>query len=1297
MILDKNTHLKFGVDIGGTFTDLLVEGIDDKLRLYKHPTTHDDPLRGLLNSVKLVANDLSVSTEELLGQTKIIIHGTTKATNAIVENKVARTAFVTTKGHRDILVIREGGGRKAPMDYSQEYPRPYIPRSLTFELAERIYADGRVVESLDHEAAIEVINKLKEQRIEAVAVCLLWSVVNPIHEQQFGGLLDEHLPGVPYTLSHKLNPSIREYRRACSTAIDASLKPLMSAYINSLESRLREQGFGGRLLILTSSGGVLDASDIWNTPIHTVGSGPAAAPVAGRHYAKNDVGSDLAIVTDAGGTTFDVGLVQHGEIPWTRETTVGDQKQGFMTGFASIDVRSIGAGGGSIAWVDDGGLLHVGPESAGSDPGPACWSLGGLRSTVTDACVVLGYLDPEYYLGGSMKIDIAAAEKAINTDVGKPLNLNIEAAAAAIYELACQNMVVAIEEISLERGIDPIDTVLIGGGGGGGLYSPTIAHKLGVKQILIPSTSSALSAAGALLSDLRQDFLITHLTISTVFDYDSVNQILQDLKTQCENFVKAVGGNQVTTNFSVEARYPDQVWEIEVPLRSDNFQDEENVKNLISDFHKVHHDLFAVDDKTSPIEITIWRARVSCKFDDHEPSSTVEYGETVGHVSKTRKAFFLGSGWLQAKVYSSTGLGVGESIDGPAFIESPVTTIVVPPGVRAVQNASSSIIINSGQVSKPEAISEQNLTVNSEIGGHELALLNSRLESIVLTMRNTLLRTSRSAIMSIARDFACGILTENSDILTVCESIPCMTLCGPEIQANYMKECNPVLQQGDAFVHNSPYHGNTHPADWTILMPVVDDNGRHRATVYAKAHMADCGNSIPTTFFAAAHDVYEEGALIFPCVKVMRNYELDDDFIRQCRLRIRVPNMWYGDFLAVLGSVRIGERRLSAFFNSVPDGTFETFAKEWLDYSERRMVTAINELPPGKTRVTLTHDPIPGFEDGIPVNVDLNVDSKEAKVIVDLQDNIDCQPFGLNLSESTASSGAMAGVFSSLRQQPPLNTGSYRRIDIRLRENCVVGIPRHPFSCSVATTNLAEQVSRGVALAIAQLGEGFGLAEAGKHMPPALAVISGYDPREGRGRFQNFLCLLLCNGPGAPSADGWLTTIGLGVAGLQYHDSIEVDEMKYPILVTAQYLLPDTEGKGRHIGSPSAYVEYKPVDTKIEVLFTSDGTINAPIGVRGGGNGNRAQQFKRNRHGKLEPLQICEHVIIEPDESIVSICTGAGGYGPPLERDPEKVVYDFSELLVSRKRAREVYGVIMNRQNQVDIKKTTELRNEMLE
>jgi N-methylhydantoinase B len=579
-----------------------------------------------------------------------------------------------------------------------------------------------------------------------------------------------------------------------------------------------------------------------------------------------------------------------------------------------------------------------------------------------------------------------------------------------------------------------------------------------------------------------------------------------------------------------------------------------------------------------------------------------------------------------------------------------------------------------------------------ELDGLQLALISNRLEAIVGAMMNTLQRSARSAIMNVARDFSCGILTAGDEILTVAESLPCHTFCGPDLQAQYMKTVHATLKRGDAFLHNSPYHGNSHAADWCILAPVIDDEGVHRFTVFAKAHVADCGNSIPTTFYADAVDVYQEGALIFPCTKVQSEYVINDDFVRECQVRIRVPDMWHGDFLAILGATRVGERRLLELLDELGAETLAGYETAWFDYCEDQMARVIRELPAGTARIELAHDPLPGAPDGVPLNMDLAVDPVAGRITIDLTDNLDCLPIGLNLTEATATSNAMAGIFSSIPKQVPPNAGSFRRIDVRLRENCVVGIPRHPASCSVATTNLAETLGKSVTMGMANLGEGYGMAEIGKVLPPAMGVISGVDPREGRGAFINFLCLLVTNGAGAPHADGWLTVIGVGVAGLQMHDSVEIDELKYPIEVRRQEVIKDSEGAGRFRGAPGANVEYGPIGTQLEVIYMSDGTQTQPLGVRGGLPGARAEQHKRSVDGTLTELGAHGQVVLEPGETIISICTGGGGYGDPLTRDLGMVSKDVLEGWVSVARAEAVYGVAVALDGTVDEARTATLR-----
>jgi N-methylhydantoinase B/oxoprolinase/acetone carboxylase alpha subunit len=486
------------------------------------------------------------------------------------------------------------------------------------------------------------------------------------------------------------------------------------------------------------------------------------------------------------------------------------------------------------------------------------------------------------------------------------------------------------------------------------------------------------------------------------------------------------------------------------------------------------------------------------------------------------------------------------------------------------------------------------------LGGAELALMNSRFERVVRSMMNSLRRTARSSILSMGRDFSCAILTADDEILSVADSIPIHVFRGPDLMAATMREFHPGFRQGDAFLHNSPYHGNSHAADWTILVPVFDAEGVHRFTTVTKGHLADCGNSIPGTRAFWARDVYQEGALIFPCVQVESGYGHIEDIIRMCRARIRVSDFWYGDFLALLGAARLGERMLAELMEQTPRDQLDLYSSSWFTYSERRMIDAIAKLPSGEITVDGRYDPVRGFPEGIPIRVKLAIDSERGRVTVDLRDNIDCQPVGLNLTEATALTAGLVGVFSGLQAAVPTNAGSFRRVEVLLRENCIVGIPRHPFSCSMATTHLAERVAKFVSVGLAELAEGYGMAEIGCTLPAAWAKIAGHDPRKDRA-FVDSLVLGTTHGAGAPQADGWLTVAGIGSAGTMLRDSIEIDELRYPVRIYEERLIPDSEGAGRFRGAPGAYVEFGPVDgAEFEVIAGSDGTVFPARGVRGG-------------------------------------------------------------------------------------------------
>ncbi|MFB8267610.1 hydantoinase/oxoprolinase family protein [Streptomyces sp. NPDC055955] len=677
---------RIAVDAGGTFTDVVVSGDDGRLVLGKSPTTRDRIFEGLSAGLEMAAEQLGLVVRTILEQCDLFVYATTHATNAMLTGHVAKTAFLTTAGFPDTLVLRQGGKQSA-YDFTQRYPDPYIPRRFTFEIDERIDAEGGVVTPLDEEAARATLTGLGERGFEAVAVSFLNAVANPAHEQAMGRLIEEVLPGVPYTLSCALNPIVGEYARSSSAAIDASVKPLMQRHLRDVRADLHAAGFAGELLGASSFGGTMGIEDLVERPVYTLKSGPSLAPVAALEYGSTqnaevqNPGRDI-VVADTGGTSFDVSLLRAGRIKFTRDTWLGPKYTGHLTGLSSVDIRSVGAGGGSIAWIDAGGLLRVGPQSAGSEPGPACYGRGGTLPTVTDAAVVLGYIDPEFFLGGRMKIDVEAARRAL-TPLAAELGQSLERTAYGVITVASERMVLAVQDITVSEGVDPRESLIVAGGGAAGLNIGPIARELGCGQVLIPRTSGAFSACGGQFSDVVQEAWRTHEFLSTDGSTDAVNAVLDDIDAELDavaHRLRQRGFTDFARTYLVEARYPGQFWELEVELDSPRLKDEADVAALRRAVGVAHERVFAVAGQ-GDVECLVWRGRLTARVERQSGGDSAAVVSTrPGPVpDRTRAGYFGDDRPLDVPVFLGDGLAPGHRIEGPALILEPTTTIVVYP------------------------------------------------------------------------------------------------------------------------------------------------------------------------------------------------------------------------------------------------------------------------------------------------------------------------------------------------------------------------------------------------------------------------------------------------------------------------------------------------------------------------------------------------------------------------------------------------------------------------------------------
>ncbi len=675
---------KMSIDIGGTFTDMVVMDEQGVVTIFKSSTTPGNYVDAVIENLAKAAEHFKVDMGEILSQTGkeaggSFVHGSTITTNALIQRKTAKTGLICTRGFRDILTFREGG-KDNPFDWKREYPEPFIPKYLTLPVTGRINSEGDVEIPLDEKEVRNIVRQFRSFNVNAIAVSLLWSVLNPDHELRIGRIIEEEAPEIPYVLGHQVNPIIREYRRTIAAAINASLVPIVNTYVTRFEESLKSLGFPGGMQMLTSSGGMISVEEIVQNPIYTVDCGPSLAPTAGLWFSRHELEKEDIIVTDMGGTSFDISCVTGGSIAVSRESCIN----GDLLGINKVDTRSIGSGGGSIAWVDTGGLLHVGPDSAGSVPGPACYGRGGEKPTATDANLVLGYLDPAYFLGGQMRIHPELARDAILKEVAGPLHLSLEDAAFSIWSTVNVDLTSAIQDITIWQGIDPREYLFVSGGGAGGMHIIPVVRELGAREVLIPKTASVISAMGGSFADDTSEFAASRVTISSAFDYDAVNSALAELEKKARAFLAQAGisEDQCRIEFFTEARYLNQVWELPVPLVGKRITDDSVLKQMIENFHLVHERILGIKEPEQAVEFMFWRAKAVGKV-AHPEIARIHTGRNpADHAIKGwRKAYFhdLG-GMVDTPVYNGMALGAGNRIHAPAIIEEPTMTLVVFPG-----------------------------------------------------------------------------------------------------------------------------------------------------------------------------------------------------------------------------------------------------------------------------------------------------------------------------------------------------------------------------------------------------------------------------------------------------------------------------------------------------------------------------------------------------------------------------------------------------------------------------------------
>ena len=663
---------RIGIDVGGTFTDLVAVDDSGRVVLAKSTTTPDDPSRGVMAGLELLAREIGRELPAVLAETDRLVHGTTVATNALVERKGARVGLLTTEGHRDMLEMREGL-KDDRYNLRMPPPVPLIPRALRIGIRERTRSDGTVAVPLSWASLRAGIDALGRAGVEAVAICYLHAYQNPGHERETRAAVAQRLPGIYLSVSSEVLPQIKEYERICTTAVNAYVGPALSRYLDALARRLAERGYPREVLIMQSHGGVGTIADSVRLAAGAILSGPAGG-IAGSRYCTRVLGHGDLISFDMGGTSTDIALLESGEAPLSGAQVVAGHK----VALPSLDIHTLGAGGGSIARVDQGGILHVGPQSAGATPGPACYGKGGRAATVTDANLVLGFLDPDNFLGGRTRLDRTAGHRVVEL-IARDLRCSPAEAAEGIHRVVTTNMAEGIRIVSVRRGVDPRRFALLAFGGAAGLHVTQVARQLDIGRVVVPRAAAVLSAWGMLTTDLRYELVRTHVGEIHRVGAEGLRRLFAEMEAEGSARLGRAFAGPLAMHRSAEMRYGEQIFEIDVPLDDVDMAAPDLIDHVVDRFRRRHEALYTYSAPDQDVVLVNARLAVvgALPVTPLEPAVSPRRSAAP---PKTRRVYM--GGWVDVPVFQWEALASQAEVEGPAIVESATTTVVVRAGDR---------------------------------------------------------------------------------------------------------------------------------------------------------------------------------------------------------------------------------------------------------------------------------------------------------------------------------------------------------------------------------------------------------------------------------------------------------------------------------------------------------------------------------------------------------------------------------------------------------------------------------------
>ncbi len=1221
--------MRIGIDVGGTFTDLVAMDEGNAAPVsFKTPTTPADPSDGVLNGIAGLASSIGLDARALLDRAQVIIHGTTVATNTLVERKGAKVGLITTEGFRDLLEIREGL-KEDRYNLRMDQVEPLAPRYLRVGVAERVDASGKVRRDLDAEDLRQKVEYLKSEGVNSVAICFLFSFLNPDHEIEAERIARDIMPDAYVSASHAILPQIKEFDRLSTTALNAYVGPSLSSYLERLETRLSDAGSSAPLFVIQSNGGIAPVKDSSEQAVRSILSGPAGGAAGAAHVARL-LGERRVIALDMGGTSADITLIEDGSPHITGEKF----ESGWKIAVPTVDIHTLGAGGGSIAWVDEGGVLRVGPTSAGADPGPACYNQGGTQPTVTDAALVLGLLDADKFLGGAVELDTDLAAASIRRTVAQPLGLDVRAAAQGILRVVSSSIAEGIRLASVARGLDPREFALMGFGGAAGLVATTVAQEIGISRVLIPPTGPVLSAFGMMASDLKHDLALSHPSSLSAVNLDELRSAFATLVEDGRERIRSAGAAEsaISVHLSADMRYLEQIYEVTVDVPNLNLDDDELRARWADNMHERFERLYAYRQQEQDIRIVTLRASAVGRL-------SVDGGDTNAAYNQHKRESGLPSNGASA---DACGAVLEEIVDGPTVINTDYNTVVVGERCSAQFDRHGILhIVVEPATHAPDDVQEDSVM---------LSVVGNRLESIAIEMMDVMLRTALSQILNASRDFSTAILDGQCRLVAQGEGIPVHVSALPVAGRAVLDYFGDSIAPGDVFLLNDPYFGGSHLPDITVIRPVFVDDVLAFMTVN-RAHHTDVGGGTHGGYNPSASEIFHEGLRIPP----LRIYDGDvprDDLLQMMSANVRYPKNFLGDLNAQIGSALTAERRIRELVERYGLHRLTRIIDGILGATEARVRSFISAWPDGDYYgESLVDDD--GFDSKlIPIRAKVTVSGDT--LTIDLSESAPQVTGFINSAYANTRSLAHAAIMYLAPYDVPKNDGSMGPLKVIAPSGLIVNA-NSPAPVCMSTNHCAEEIIEAIFKALAQAAPEAVNAGFSRRLRYA---ITGIDSRTGEPFLWHFF---MARGGGGASFnhDGWSCVGEINVAGGIRANSVEVTEERFPLFVVNHELRPGSAGNGQWRGGLGAVCEIIYEGEGDALLNTAgDGAIVPPFGALGGEPGlpHRYSIVSGGVETALRTKQT--GVVVKHGDRIVALSSGGGGYGDPTLRSPEADAWD---------------------------------------